>query len=40
MIKTEGLMRHIRLPPWCKYDLQSSGMLHSVDWWLLKFWIW
>jgi len=32
MIKTKGLMRDIRLPPWCKIDVHSSGMLHGVDW--------
>lgn len=40
MLKTEGLMWDIRLPPWCKYNLHASEMLHSVDWWLMKFWVW
>jgi len=25
-----------RLPPWCKWDLHSSGMLRSVEWWSVR----
>ena len=25
-------MRDFRLPPWCRWDLRSSGILRSVEW--------
>jgi len=30
-----GTMRDFRLPPWCIWDLRFSGMLRSVDGWLV-----
>jgi len=30
-----GCMRDFRLPPRCKWDLRSSGMLRSVEWYFV-----
>ena len=35
--ETSVTVRDYRLPPRCKLDLRSSGMLRSVDWWLPTF---